>query len=515
MTSRVLGVVREQVLAALFGAGHAMDAYTIAFRIPNIARDLFAEGAMSAAFVPTFTRQLTRSGRDAAWRLGNLVLNALLLVTGTVVLLGIVFAGDIVRVMARDFAAVPGKLELTVLLTRMMFPFLLLVSVAAVAMGMLQALHRFVVPALAPAMFNVSTIACALVLVPLMPAAGMPPIAAIAIGTLVGGVAQVAVQWPLLRREGFAYRPILDWGDDGVRRILLLMGPGTLGLAATQVNVLVNAILATGEGEGAVSWLNYAFRLMNLPMGLFGVSIATAALPLVARQAARGDPSALRDSLRRAFTLTLVLNVPATVGLIVLGEPIVRVIFERGAFTAADTVATAAALQGYAIGLVGYAAVRIATPSFYALGQSRTPVLVSIAAVAANLVINLVLVRRIGYAGLALGTSIAAIGHAATLIYLLERRVPGVASRHLAASLVRITVASVVMGAAAVALERALEAWIPGDVLVLRIVRLAGSIGGAIVVLAGAAWVLGLRELTEAMAALRARLLPPAGDGER
>ena len=288
MTSRILGVVREQVLAAYFGAGNAMDAYNVAYRIPNLVRDLFAEGAMSSAFVPTFTRHLTNQGKASAWRLGNLVINALIVITACLVIIGIVFAAPLVTTFASAYREVPGKLELTVFLTRLMLPFLTLVAVAAAVMGMLNSLHRFFIPALSPAMFNVGNIACALLLVPLMPGLGLPAITAIAIGSVVGGVAQLAVQWPALREEGFRYQPILDWKDDGLRRVLVLMGPGTIGLAATQVNVFVNTVLATGEGTGAVSWLNYAFRLMYLPIGLFGVSIATAVLPLAARQAEIG-----------------------------------------------------------------------------------------------------------------------------------------------------------------------------------------------------------------------------------
>ena len=270
-----------------------------------------------------------------------------------------------------------------------MLPFLTFVAVAAAFMGMLNSLHRFFIPALSPAMFNVATIICALTLVPLMPALGLPAITAIAIGTLVGGVAQLALQWPSLRREGFTYRPILDWKDESLRRVLVLMGPGTIGLAATQVNVFVNTVLATGEGTGAVSWLNYAFRLMYLPIGLFGVSIATATLPAVSRHVAVHDEGAARRTVADGLSLMLMLNVPATVGLMVLAPPIVRVIFERGAFTAVDTAATAAALQFYAIGLVGYSVVRIASPVFYALGQNRTPVMVSVATVLVNAVLNI------------------------------------------------------------------------------------------------------------------------------
>src|SRR5512138_1815329 len=211
MASRVLGLIRDQVLASMFGAGNAMDAFNVAFRIPNLVRDLFAEGAMSAAFVPVFMRQLASGERAAAWRLGNNVINALLVATGILVVAGIVFARPLVSAFAADYATVPGKFELTVLLTRIMLPFLTLVAIAAVFMGMLNSVHRFFVPALAPAMFNVATILCALLLVPLLPQFGVPPITAIAVGALFGGLAQLLIQWPLLRREGFVYEPFLDW----------------------------------------------------------------------------------------------------------------------------------------------------------------------------------------------------------------------------------------------------------------------------------------------------------------
>ena len=505
MTSRILGVVREQVLAALFGAGNAMDAYNVAFRIPNLVRDLFAEGAMSSAFVPTFTRHLTLSGRDSAWRLANHVINALIVITVAVVVLGIVFAEPLIALFAGAYRAVPGKFELTVSLTRLMLPFLTFVALAAACMGMLNSLQRFFIPALSPAMFNVATIACALLLAPLMPRFGMLPITAIAFGTLLGGVAQLAVQWPVLRREGFAYRPMLDWRDEGLRRVLVLMGPGTLGLAATQVNVFVNTVLATGEGTGAVSWLNYAFRLMYLPIGLFGISIAAATLPAVSRHAAQDDSGRVRSTVADGLSLMLTLNVPATVGLLVLAIPIVRVIFERAAFTAADTAATAAALQFYAIGLVGYSVVRIASPVFYALGKNRTPVMVSVATVIVNAVLNIVLVRIMGYRGLALGTSIAALFNAALLMFMLRRALGGIDGARVASSFLRIAIASALMGAAAVAADSAASTWLPGQSLAVQIVRLAAAIGGALAVLAGAAHVLRIREFRDGVAAVARR----------
>jgi putative peptidoglycan lipid II flippase len=468
-------------------------------------RDLFAEGAMSSAFVPTFTRHLTNQGKESAWRLGNLVINGLIVITVCLVAIGIIFAEPLVALFASAYREVPGKLELTVFLTRLMLPFLTLVALAAAFMGMLNSLHRFFIPALSPAMFNVGTIVCAFLLVPVMPGLGLPAITAIAIGSVIGGVAQLVVQWPALRREGFRYQPVLDWKDEGLRRVLVLMGPGTIGLAATQVNVFVNTVLATGEGTGAVSWLNYAFRLMYLPIGLFGVSIATATLPTVSRHAAQNDDAAARRTIADGLSLMLMLNVPATIGLIVLATPIVRVIFERAAFTPADTAATAAAVQFYALGLVGYSIVRIASPVFYALGQNRTPVLVSVATVLANALLNVALVRVIGYRGLALGTSIAALFNAALLMFFLQRRLQGIEGTRIAGSLLRIVIASVAMGAAAVATEMAVRVWLPGTGLVAQIARLAVTIAAAIGVLSVAAYVLRIREFHDGVALVTRR----------
>jgi len=506
MASRVLGVVREQVLAAYFGAGNAMDAFNVAFRIPNLVRDLFAEGAMSAAFVPTFTRRLTHDGKESAWRLGNHVINALVVITGVLVIFGIVFARPLVTAFAGDYADVPGKLDLTVFLTRIMLPFLTLVALAAAFMGMLNSLHRFFIPALSPAMFNVGTIVCTVALVPLMPRWRLPAIAAVAIGTVVGGLLQAATQWPALRREGFRYGPELDFRDEGLQRVLVLMGPGTIGLAATQVNVFVNTVLATGAGTGAVSWLNYAFRLMYLPIGLFGVSIATATVPAVSRHAAQEDRGGIRRTIADALSLMLMLNVPATVGLIALSVPIIRLIFERRAFTAVDTASTAAALQFYAIGLVGYSVVRIASPTFYALNESRTPVKVSIASVLVNAALNIALVRVMGYRGLALGTSIAALVNAEALMILLRRRLDGLEERRVATAFLKITLASAAMGAAAIAVERYSWLWIGGVGLMPQMIRLAIAIGVAVAVLAASAHLLHIDEFRRGVALVTSRI---------
>ena len=507
MTSRILGLVRDQVLAHLFGASVAMDAYYVAFRIPNLLRDLFAEGAMSAAFVPTFTSYLTSRGKESAWRVGNNVINALIVVTGVLVVLGIVFADPLVRLLADEtYTANPAKLSLTIDLARIMLPSLLFIALAAALMGMLNSLHHYFIPALSPAMFNVMTIVCAFALVPLLGRMGIAPITAIAIGTLLGGIAQLALQWPTLRREGFRYRLTLDWRDEGLRRVLLLMGPGTIGMAATQINLVVNNQLATGQGTGAVSWLNYAFRLMYLPIGLFGVSIATATLPTVSRHVTQKDLAAVRDTIARGISLMLMLNVPASVGLIVLAHPIVQVILERGRFTAADTAATAAALQFYALGLLAYSVVRIVSPIFYALGRSRTPVIVSIITVLVNAGLNMMLVRVLGFRGLALGTSIAALFNAATLLTLLRRELHGIHDGRIVSAFARIGVAAGAMGVVAALLNQMLETRWPGGALVAQVVRLSITIGVSLVVLGAASWLLRIREFNEGAALVARRL---------
>lgn len=511
LASRVLGVGREMVMAALFGAagGVQMDAFNVAFRVPNLLRDLFAEGAMTAAFVPAFTRTLARDGREAAWRLGNLVINALILITGILVIIGIVFAGPITHAIAPRFADTPGKLELTTDLTRVMLPFLTTVAASVAMMGMLNSVRRFFIPALSPAMFNVATIACAFGLVPLMPRLGLPPITAIAIGTILGGLGQMLLQWPALRREGFRYRPVLDFKDPALREVLRLMGPGTLGLAAVQINVFVNTYLATGQPQGAVSWLSYAFRLMYLPIGLFGISVATAALPDIAHHAAAGDVPAIRKTMSRACRMMLMLNVPATVGLMVLATPIVALLLERGQFTPYDTAATAAALVCYAPGLLAYSAVKIASPTFYSLGDSRTPVLVSLASIAVNLAINLALVRALGFRGLALGTALAALFNAGSLLWLLRSRLSGIEGARITVAFAKILAASLIMGAVAHVTVMWLTATLPGSSAAVKGTRVFAAIGTGVLALIAAARALRIEEFDQALGLVfrRARTL--------
>ena len=301
-------------------------------------------------------------------------------------------------------------------------------------------------------------------------------------------------RFPPLLREGYRYRPALNLADPGLREILRLIGPGTLAGAAVQINLLVNTILATGEGTGAVSWLNYAFRLMYLPIGLFGVSIATATLPAVSRHAAEDSLDGVRQTISSALRMMVMLTVPAMVGLIVLASPIVELIFERGSFAPSDTSATATALAFYAPGLLGYAAVRITVPCFYALRNSITPTLVSVASVVLNIILNLILVQRMGYSGLALGTSIAALVNAVVLLYLLRRRLGGLDTNRLLVAFGKISIAAAMMGAAAFGVHQSLLSVWPDANLLARLVRVFASISTSVLVLVGAARILRIQE---------------------
>lgn len=439
--SRIAGLVREQTFAYLFGAGRWTDAFNVAFRIPNLLRDLFAEGAMSAAFVPTFNATLTKEGREPAFRLANVTLTVLTIVLGVITILGILLSPWLVSLLAPEFADVPGKYEVTVLMTRIMFPFLLAVSLAAITMGILNSLGEFFAPAMAPIFLNLAMIVAGFTLCPLFGGWGHPAIIGMAVGAMIGGGLQFAVQLVPLWRAGFSLAWLPRFRDPGMRQIVRLIIPGTIGLAATQINVAVSTILATSQGDGPVSWLSYAFRLMQLPLGLFGVAIAQATLPAFSRAAAQKDREAMATTLGSSVKLTTFINLSATLALGALAQPIIRIIFQHGRFTADDTLATAAALQAYSVGLLFFSLVKVMGPAFYALGETRTPVLASIGSVALNIVLNLAMIGPCGYWGLALGSSLAAGMNAAILYFALVRRVGPLGAQGIGQNLLRTLLA--------------------------------------------------------------------------
>ncbi len=498
LASRLLGLVREQVFAALFGAGMATDAFNVAFRIPNLLRDLFAEGAMSSAFVPTFTEELTLRGRASAFRLANVVMTMLAVVTGALVLLGIATADPLVHALAPGFARIPGKIELTVQLTRILMPFLMLIAVGAAATGVLNALSSFAVPALAPGMISVGMIVAGVTLVPVAKMLGQPPIVGMAVGTVLGVLGQVLVHVPGFWKEGYRPRPMWAPRDPGVRRIVLLMVPATLGLAATQINLVVNTQIAAGlPGEGSVSWLNYAFRLMYVPIGVFGVAVSTVTLPAVSRAVALQDMPKMRQELAGALRLVAVLTLPATAGLIALAAPIIRVVYEHGHFTATDTRQTAAALVFYCVGLAAYSGVKVVVPTFYALKDTRTPVLVSVGVVVLNIGMNLALAPILQHRGLALATSVTMTLNLAILLAVLHRRVGALGLGAVGWATARIAAASAVMGVGVWFLAGALErAWGTAGIAA-RAGELAVTIPAGAVVFAACGKAFGVPEVSQ------------------
>jgi putative peptidoglycan lipid II flippase len=515
MASRVLGLVRDQVFAIFFGAGLQYDAFLTAFRIPNLLRDLFAEGALSAAFVTTFTQVLETQGEREAFQLSNRIATALILVLSLVCVLGWIFAPSIVNLLAPGFFDVPGKADLTIHLTRIMIPFLLLIALAAKAMGILNARHNFGVPAIAPVFFNLgSTIGGLFLGFTVGPALGLSPIEGMAFGTLVGGFLQFAIQWPSLRRAGFRYRPMLSFRDPGVRQIMRLMGPAVIGTAAVQVNVFVNtnfasSIIDPATGavlNGPVSWLSYAFRFMQFPIGVFGVAVATATLPPLSRSIAREDYNEFRQTLAHGLALVFLLCIPSAVGLAVLGRPIIALIFEHGRFSAFDTTQTANALAAYAIGLAGYAAVKVLSPAFYALNDARTPMLISLGSIAVNYLMNLVLVGPFGHVGLAFSTSTVALVNFLLLAIFMRRRLGRLGGGRLAATVLRVCLASLPMAAAAWAVS-AFSSTLPFHGIALQLPRVVASIALAGVVFYSSCRMLHIEELDEAIVAVAGRFL--------
>jgi putative peptidoglycan lipid II flippase len=509
--SRITGLVRETVMAALFGASAANDAFLVGFRIPNLTRDLFAEGALSSAFVPVFTQYLTNKGKREAVQLSNLVATALIMIVGLICALGIYYSPELVALFAPGFTEVPGKYELAVSLTQIMFPFLLLVALAAQAMGILNANGQFGIPALSSTFFNIGSVGSGLLIGYIVgPYVGFTLIESMAYGVVIGGAMQLLVQVPSLLRSGFVFRLRIDFSHPGLRQILRLMGPAILGNAAVQVNVLVNTYFASGitnaEGQvidGPVTWLSYAFRFMQLPLGLFGVAIAAATLPAISRNAAKGEIDELRYTLSRSLSLAFLLTIPSAVGLAVLGKSMIGAVYQWGRFQPVDTRQTAYALAAYAIGLAAYSAVKILVPAFYALGDSKTPMYVSLASILINILAASTLVRvaGLGHIGLALSTSFVATFGGAVLVSVLRRRIAGIHGRELLSSTGRIAAASALMGAACWASSTAIHAWL-GASKVQQFTDLAISIPVGLAVFYAASRALGITELDSAIGAI-------------
>lgn len=507
LASRLLGLAREIIFAGLFGAGRNMDAFFVAFKAPNLLRDLFAEGALSTAFITVFSKKIQTEGDASAWQLANKMATLVVIFMSAITLGGILLADWIIAILAPGFA--PEKAAFTVLLTRIMYPFILMVSLAALVMGILNAKNVFGLPAMASSFFNLGSILGGVGLgYWIDPTFGPQALIGLACGTLIGGFLQFAVQLPGLRQIGYHFRPDFQWRDSGVKRILALMVPSVIAGSAVQVNVMVNSIFASFLEDGAVSWLQYSFRLMQLPLGIFGVAIATVTLPVVAKIATGGEMKPFRETLGRALRLAVFLTLPSAVGLALLAQPIISLIYQRGKFTAFESLRTAEALQFYAIGLIGYSCIKVLAPSFYAIDRKWIPMLVSFGAIGLNIILNYLLIFQLGmgHRGLALSTSLSATANFLCLFWLMRQSAGGLESRAFLRSLLACSIAAAGM-VGVVWLYQSLGA--PGlnaPHLAWRILSLTGLIaaaGGTYFLLCT---IFRVGEMQEAIALLRRRL---------
>jgi putative peptidoglycan lipid II flippase len=442
--SRVLGFVRDVIIALFMGAGLGADAFFVAFRIPNLLRRLFAEGALSAAFIPTFVETLEKEGKAEAARLACIAFTFASILLAVVTVIGITCSPWIVRVFAPGFFDIPEKFSLTVHLNQIMFPYIFFISLVALAAGVLNSMGHFAAPAAAPVVLNLCMISSVALL---SYASGMEPYFALAWGVLLAGVLQLALQIPFLIRVGVRLRPNFDFGHPAMRRIGVLFIPAAFAGAVYQINVMIGTILASLLPPGSVSWLYYADRLVELPLGVFAITLGVAVLPSMSRQAGNGDMDALKQSVSFALRLIAFFTIPASVGLIILRVPIVAVLFQRGLFTEADTQQTAYALLLYTVGLWAFSGLKVITQAFFSLKDTKTPLYVAIGAVLVNLVVGIILMGPLKHGGLALATAIAAAFNFLTLFIILHLRLNGPPLNEMIASIGKISAASLFMGA--------------------------------------------------------------------
>jgi putative peptidoglycan lipid II flippase len=462
MTSRVLGYIRDGLFAGLFGAGVLSDAFLVAYRIPNLLRDLLAEGALSSAFIPVFTEHLTNEGKESAWRLANLILNVMLIVLSAIVLLGIIFSPQIVHLLQWNISA--QAFTLTVQLTRTVFPFIAFMALAALMMGILNSHQDFLASAFAPAILNVVMILTGIFICPLFGDRPEKQVLWWTIGALLGGLAQFLVQIPSVIKKGWVYKPLLDFGDRGVKKIFSLMTPAVFAQSVTQINIIVvNTIMAGMLGKAAITYLYYGNRLMQLPLGVFAVAIATATLPVISRHVAKGETVPAINTYSFALRLAFFITIPATVGMIVLSQPINALLFQYGKFLPADTNATAKTAMLFSLGLFAFSGVKITVPVFYALNDSKIPVRIGMCTVAANILMGLFLMTKISYFGLALSTSLSAMMNFGLLVWFLRKKWGSIRGREILHSVIRITAAALVMAVVCWGIDRTLHPLLAGS----------------------------------------------------
>jgi putative peptidoglycan lipid II flippase len=500
--SRLTGFLRDIVIAYLFGAGPAADAFFVAYRLPNLLRRLFAEGALTAAFVPVFTDALANKGKDEAFRLAQATFSLLALTLLLVCLVGIVLAPCLVLLVAPGFASQEATFALTVTLTRWCLPYIFFISLAALAAGVLNSLNHFFAPAASTILLNTAMITCAVLLAPRVE----PAVWSLALGVIVGGPAQMALQMPYLRRLGLSLRPLWQPRMPGVGRIIKLMAPAAFGAAVYQVTVLINTILASWLPTGSVSYLYYADRVVEFPLGIFGIALATSILPSLSRQSTTGEHKILVKTMNFGVRMSMFIHLPAMVGLIVLAEPIAELLFGRGEFGPQSVRATAQALIGYSLGLWAYVGTRTVSQAFYALKDTRSPVKAGAWCLLVNLGASLLLMGPFAHAGLATATAISSAANMTLLMFYLRRRLGPLGGRRLLSSSLWMLLASLVMGLATAAVAY-LPSWGPEGLPLHKYTRLLTAVLTGMATYLGTAWALRLPELGELMRVARRRKL--------
>ena len=443
MLSRIFGFLRDVVVAAFFGTSAAADAFFVAFRIPNLLRRLLGEGSLTVAFVPVFTQYLTQKSKGEAVELANVVFTVLSIILVFVSLLGIIFSPWIVLATAPGFANTPDQFDLAVYLNRIMFPYIFFISLVALCMGILNSLRHFAAPALSPVTLNISMIAATFLLYPYF----TEPIFALAIGVMLGGAIQLAMQWPFLIKMGIRLKPNFNFRHPGLKQIGLLLIPTLIGSGIYQINILVGTILASLLPKGSVSYLYYADRIVELPLGVFAIAVGTAALPSLSEQVSRGSFTEMKKTISFSLRLILFVSIPATIALIILREPIVSVLFQRGEFQASSTMATAQALLFYAIGLWAFSVIRVIDAAFFALQDRKSPLKAGFIAFIVNVVMGIILMIPLKHGGLALATSIATSVNVLILSIILWNKIGSFLDKEFYDSLKKVFIASLVMAA--------------------------------------------------------------------
>jgi putative peptidoglycan lipid II flippase len=447
LLSRIFGYIRDMVIAAFFGAGFYSDAFIAAFRIPNLIRRLFGEGSLSISFVPVFTQYLTDKGKDEAFEMARSAIKLLSILLVVITVSGIVFSPWIVRIFAPGFIGSPEKFTLAVVLTRIMFPYIFFICLVALSMGILNVLGHFAAPALAPVFLNIAMI-LSVFIISIFSTDLTNLVYGLAFGVVIGGFLQLALQVPFLIKKRFYFWKKSGIWHPGLKRIVLLFFPAIFGSAVYQINTLVITLLASIQSEGSISYLYYADRLVQFPLGIFAIAAATAMLPSLSRQAAVKDITAVRDSFAYTLKLVFFVSIPAMVGLIVLRQPVVALLFERGAFGSEATLLTANAVLYYSIGLWAVSGVRIVVFTFYALEDTKTPVYTAVISIIANILLGVILMGPMGHAGLALALSLASMLNFGLLMRALNTKLGPLKLSGIAESVCKNVICSVIMGIA-------------------------------------------------------------------